>query len=137
MKSLLLLALAAGLSGCTTLPLPPEAAGITLTTEPSAAIAFYPPKFVSAGGSLELAGYVYRAPYARSTAHSHLDITFLGAGGRALRRETAEFSPHDLRAKTPRTLPQPGHYRVLLSPLPAGTVKIEVRAHDGPHAPAT
>lgn len=135
MKFLLPFAVATGLGGCASVPLSPEAAAVRLVSVPSAAVAFYPPKLLVIDGRLTLDGHVFRKYSARTTAKSHLDIALLDASGQILMSETVSFVPRELRAKTSRTMAQPGHYTLPIPELPAGTAKIEVRAHDGPHSP--
>jgi len=133
MKPLLSLGVVIGLGGCTSARLPPEAAAETLVSVPSAAVALYPPKLLATDGRLTLDGHVFRQNAARTTAKSHLDIALFDANGKVLLSETVSFAPRELRAGTSRTMAQPGHYKLPLGELPAGTVRIEVRAHDEAH----
>lgn len=51
MKFLLPLAVITGLGGCASVPLPPEAAAVTLVYVPSAAVALYPVVFKNSNGA--------------------------------------------------------------------------------------
>jgi hypothetical protein len=119
-------------TGCSSLPLPAETAGITLVPVASAALEIHRPKFRMRGGSLQLEGYVFRQHRADTTADSHIDLVCLDAVGNILRVDTTSFSPRSL----PRTLrmPQPHAFFVVTDPqIPRGTIVIEVRGHDGAH----
>ena len=132
MKACILIVLIVTLSACASVHLPPEVAAVTLERIPSQAVAIYQPKIVMKDGQLLLDGWVYRQFGAATTAQSHLDIAFLDPSGRELRRETTNFAPRDLRGGGHRMQPR-GHYTLPISSMPAGTIKIEVRAHDGAH----
>ncbi len=133
MKSARLSALlcAAGLAGCASAPLPPEAAAVALVPAPSKFVAIYQPRLVVKDGRLLLEGWVSRQYGARTTAQSHLDIVFLDPSGRVLRSAVTYFAPRDLRGghwMQPR-----GHYSLPIPVLPAGTARIQVTAHEGEH----
>lgn len=117
---------AAGLAGCTSVPLPPEAAAVTLDRIPSKSVAVYQPKLVVKEGRLLLDGWVYRQ---FGAARSHIDVAFLDASGRELRSELTRFTPPDLRRGSHK-MAHRGHYTLPISVLPAGTATIQVRAHD-------
>ena len=123
-----------GLFGCASVPLPPEAAAVTLVPVPSKSVAVYQPKFIVVEGRLNLDGYVYRQFNAETTARSHIEIVFFDVTGRELHREMTDFSPRDLRHGGHRMQPS-GHYSVPISVMPLGTVKIQVSAHDREHSP--
>jgi hypothetical protein len=133
MKSpLLLLFGLVALSGCASIPLPPQAAGIALVPVPSAAIEIHRPRLVMKNGQLQLEVYVFRQFGAATTADSHVDIVFLDAAGAVLLITTSGFTPRTL----PRSLRGPQPHAYILVPvlqLPGGTRAIEVRGHDGPH----
>lgn len=85
-------------------------------------------------GQLAIEAYVLRQSRAESTADSHVDLVFMDALGRELMVDTTSFYPRSLpRAMRP---PQPhAYFLVPISRLPPETRAIEVRGHDGPHAP--
>jgi hypothetical protein len=87
-------------------------------------------------GRLQLAGYVTKVFEAKTTENTHLDVAFLDASGRMLVQRTTAFTPQRLSTSR-RSSFRLGHYGIALDDLPAGTARIEVRAHDGLHsAPA-
>ena len=80
-------------------------------------------------GHLELLGFVVKTYGAVTTERTHLDVIFVGQRGEELRAQTTRFSPQ--RMITGRRAPnRQAHYLVGLEKLPAGTARIEVRAHD-------
>lgn len=83
-------------------------------------------------GQLAVRGYVGRQKLGVDTARSHLDVTLFDKNDRVLRSSTVNFEPQSLERVHPRTGSY-GSYRVVLDPLPSGTARIEVRAHEGPH----
>lgn len=127
-----LLAAVVVFGGCASVPLPPEAAAIVVTHESSRSVALYRPKLAVSGGRLLFSGSVYRQFGARTTAKSHVDVTFLDAAGRALRAETVAFYPREIQPRTSRTSPR-GSYTMPVGSLPLGTVTIAAKAHDSPH----
>lgn len=135
MKPRLLLGLAVlGVSGCASVPLPPEAANIVLVPVPSAAIEVWRPRLRMKDGELSIEAYIFRQQGAETTADSHVDLVFTDAFGRVLMVDTTSFYPRSL----PRAsrLPQPhAYFRVPIVRLPNATRAIEVRGHDGPHGP--
>jgi len=119
----------AGLSGCASMSLPPEAATVALEPVPSKSVAIYRPKLVAKEGRLMLDGWVYRQFGATTTAATHLDVAFLDASGRELRSELTRFEPSSLRPGGHK-MAHRGHYTVPIPAMPAGTATIQVRAHD-------
>ena len=83
-------------------------------------------------GPLILKGYVLKRLSADDTRLSHLDVILYGADGQVLRSTIENFEPRQIQRQGQR--PGVGSYRVVLDPLPADTVRIEVRAHEGTHA---
>lgn len=118
--------------GCASVPLPPEAAAIVVTQESSRSVALYPPRLVVSGDQLLFSGSVFRQFGTRTTAKSHVDVSFLDAAGRALRVETVAFYPREIQPRTSRTSPR-GRYTMPIGSLPLGTVTIAAKAHDIPH----
>ena len=83
-------------------------------------------------GPLVVTGYVLKELSTDDTTGTHLDVTLFDAGGRVLRSTVEHFEPRQI-IKRPRQ-PADATYRVVLDPLPPGTVRIEVRAHEGAHS---
>jgi hypothetical protein len=80
-------------------------------------------------GPLVVTGYVIKRLEAKDTAQTHLDVTLYDATGQVLRRSVEHFEPRQIPRNHRRA--DSAAYRVALDPLPAGTVRIEVRAHEG------
>ena len=134
MKLLNLIAVcgAAMMAGCAVVPqatLPVELRGIALTPVSSTSVTVREPLLKSHEGQLELVGYVTKVYGSATTESTHLDVKFLGASGETLRQQIAQFSPRGLT--TGRRAPnRQATYAVAIAELPAGTARIEVRAHD-------
>jgi hypothetical protein len=80
-----------------------------------------------------LTGSVVKRTDIKDTAQTHLDVTCYDAAGQVLLLRTMEhFEPRQIPAKSSR--PNYATYRVILNSIPAGTARIEVRAHEGAHA---
>lgn len=126
---------AAGLAGCSSVPLPPSVASIVVTTKPSAKISPSKPSLLVVKGELALAGSVKREFGAKSTKGAHLEVIFYDAENHPLYQENTQFYPQDLRPQF-RGVQPVGYYRLRIPTLPSGTARIEVRAHDEAH-PAT
>jgi hypothetical protein len=82
-------------------------------------------------GPLVLTGSVVKLLTAEDTTQTHLDVTLYDSAGRVLRSTLEHFEPRQIRRQWRR--PGFGIYRIVLDPLPAGTIRIEVRAHEGTH----
>lgn len=82
-------------------------------------------------GPLTLKGYVIKHLDAEDTTQSHLDVKLYDSAGRVLRATVEHFEPRQIRRRLRR--PAYGTYEVVLDPLPEGTARIEVRAHEGAH----
>jgi len=82
-------------------------------------------------GPLVLKGYVAKHLAAEDTTQTHLDVTLYDSAGRVLRSSLEHFEPRQIYRQ--RRLPDFGTYQVTLDPLPVGTARIEVRAHEGIH----
>ena len=82
-------------------------------------------------GPLVLKGYVLKRLAAEDTTQTHLDVTLYDSAGRVLRATVVHFEPRQIPRRYRR--PDYASYGVPLDPLPAGTVRIEVRAHEGTH----
>lgn len=82
-------------------------------------------------GPLIVKGYVVKRLSADDTTETHLDVTLYDQTGRVLRSTLEHFEPRQIHRQG--RWPGLGTYRVVLDPIPAGTVRIEVRAHEGAH----
>lgn len=126
-----LLLILCGTAGCTSVPLPANAAAVSLVAVSSPSVEVHRPRFRYKEGDLKLEAYFFRQWKAETTADTHVDFVFLDVAGKTLGVETTNFSP--------RSLPHSGvrgrRSAYLLTPIqvPAGTRALEVRAHDGPH----
>lgn len=121
---------AVGLAGCGSVPLPPEAAAVTLGRVPSKSVAVYQPKLVVKDGRLILDGWVYRRFGVQTTAQTHIDVAFLDAAGGELHSEVTYFTPRDIRRGGGHRMAPRGHYTLPIPAIPVGTATIQVRAHD-------
>lgn len=82
-------------------------------------------------GPLVVTGFVLKELSTNDTTGTHLDVTLFDAAGRVLRSTVEHFEPRQISRRYRR--PDDATYRVPLDPLPLGTVRIEVRAHEGSH----
>jgi hypothetical protein len=82
-------------------------------------------------GPLVVTGSVTKRLEADTTTGTHLDVTLYDAAGQVLRRSVEYFEPREI-VRRPKTLAV-ASYRIVLEPLPAGTARIAVKAHDGAH----
>lgn len=82
-------------------------------------------------GPLVLKGSVVKQLAAEDTTQTHLDVTLYDSAGRVLRSTIEHFEPRQIRRQWRR--PGYGVYEEVLDPLPPGTTRIEVRAHEGIH----
>lgn len=137
MKPLLILffgAAGAILAGCATpFRAPADVAHIQLERGDSAAVIVEKIWLERKDGPLVVRGYVLKRLGAEDTTGTHLDVTIYDALGQVLRRTVAYFEPRAIRPHGSR--PGVAAYRVPLDPLPGGTARIEVRAHDSVHTP--
>jgi hypothetical protein len=83
-------------------------------------------------GPLTLKGYVLKRLSADDTTQTHLDVTLYDEAGRVLRTSVERFTPQRIVRRF-RQRPY-ASYSVNLDPLPPGTARIEVRAHEGLHS---
>ena len=120
------------LSGCLNFTPPASAAeahGLTLAAKSSAHVQVNGPRLQMNQGNLELAGSIAKKPWASTTAFSHLDILFCDASGRIVQTKPIRFMPRSVGLS--RFGSRLGYYALALEPLPKGTARIEVDAHDG------
>ncbi len=130
---LILVLVLVGLTGCATpFRAPPDVAQIKLELGNSPVVAVEKIWLERKEGLLVVKGYVVRRLGAEDTLQTHLDVTLYDAAGAVLRRTVEHFEPR----RIPRRLrgAYVAGYSVPLDPLPSGTVRIEVRAHEGNHS---
>ncbi len=135
MKTLPLLLLfgVVGLAGCATpFRAPPDVAHVKLERADSPVIVVEKIWLERKTGPLVLKGYVVRRLEAEDTSATHLDVTLYDASGAVLRTSVEHFEPRQIPRRYRR--PNDASYNVPLDPLPSGTVRIEVRAHEGKHS---
>jgi hypothetical protein len=135
MKTNILLVIlgAAGLAGCATpFRAPPDVAHIQLDRVSSPVVEVEKIWLERKSGPLVVKGYVVKELKAEDTTQTHLDVTLYGATGEVLRTTVEHFEPRQIPRRYRR--PDDASYQVVLDPLPAGTVRIEVRAHEGNHS---
>jgi hypothetical protein len=129
-KILLLVALA--LAGCATpFRAPSDVAHIKLDRADSPVVIIEKIWLERKEGSLALTGYVIRRLDARDTTQTHLDVSLYAADGRLLRSTVEHFQPRQITTRSRRH--NDSSYRIRLDPLPAGTTRILVQAHEGNH----
>lgn len=99
----------------------------------SAAIDLARPIIKPAGGGYLIEGYLTRQFGAATTAHSHIDVQFLGVDGSVLREDSVNFEPRELPSRA--RLPAPSaRYELRVPEPPPGTATLRVLAHDQQHA---
>lgn len=124
--------LAVSLAGCMTPSRSPrEVAHIVLETEDSPVVRLTKLWLERKTEALLLSGYVVKRPEATDTTQTHLDVTLFGADGRVLRHSIERFEPRQI-PRRPR-MPDSVTFHVMIEPLPPGTARIKVGAHEGPH----
>lgn len=124
---------AVGLAGCATpFRAPPDVAHIQLDRVSSPVVEVEKIWLERKSGPLVVKGYVIKELKAEDTTQTHLDVTLYGAAGEVLRTTVEHFEPRQIPRRYRR--PDYASYQVVLDPLPAGTVRIEVRAHEGNHS---
>ena len=128
-----LLVLAAGFAGCVTpFRAPGDVAHIKLDRVDSPLVRVEKIWLERKHGPLVVTGYVLRRLETEDTSGTHLDVTLFDVGGRVLRSTVEHFEPRQIPRRYRR--PDDAAYRVVLDPLPPGTARIEVRAHEGNHS---
>ena len=121
-----------GLSACATpFRAPPDVAHITLERADSPLVMVEKIWLERKKGPLVVTGYVVKHLEVNDTTQTHLDVTLYDSAGQTLRSTVEHFEPRQI----PRRYRPPnyGTYRVVLDPLPAGTARIVVSAHEGAH----
>lgn len=128
---LIILATAA-LAGCATpFRSPPDVAQIELERADSPVVVVEKIWLERRNGPLVVKGYIVKRLKAEDTTQTHLHVTLYDATGAVLRSSVEQFEPRQIPPRA--RLPNYGSYSVPLDPLPNGTVRIEVRAHEGNH----
>jgi len=131
-KTMLLL-VALALAGCATpFRAPPDVAHIKLERTDSPVVVVEKIWLEREKGPLVVRGYIVKRLEAEDTTQTHLDVTLYDSAGAVLRRTVENFEPRQIPRRYRRH--SDAAYRVVLDPLPAGTVLIEVRAHEGNHS---
>lgn len=119
-------------TGCSTsFRTPHEAARIQLDRIGSPIIQVSTARLDRSADGLVVSGVVRRNWKALDTTQSHLDVTLYDGTGEILRHSLIQFEPRQIR-RFPIQAAR-SSYRVFLDPLPEGTVRIEVKAHEGTH----
>jgi hypothetical protein len=123
----------AGLAGCATpFRAPPDVAHIKLERADSPVVVVEKIWLERKKGPLVVKGYIVKRLEAEDTTQTHLDVTLYDSTGAVLRRTVEHFEPRQIPRRYRR--PDFASYSVPLDPLPSGTVRIEVRAHEGNHS---
>lgn len=121
------------LAGCATpFRAPADAAHLILERADSPLVSVEKIWLERKNGPLVVTGYVIKQITTDDTTGTHLDVTLFDASGRVLRTTLEHFEPRQIIQR--RRPPAYATYRVVLDPLPAGTARVEVRAHEGAHS---
>ncbi len=121
------------LTGCATpFRAPPDVAHIKLERADSPVVVVEKIWLERKTGPLVVKGYIVKRLEAEDTTQTHLDVTLYDAAGSVLRSSVEHFEPRQILHHYRR--PAYASYSVPLDPLPSGTVRIEVRAHEGKHS---
>jgi len=135
MKTSLMLSLGAVgllLAGCATpFRAPPDVAHIKLDRVDSPVVVVEKIWLERKKGPLVVTGYIIKRLEVEDTTQTHLDVTLYDTAGQVLRTSVEHFEPRQIPRRYRR--PDDAIYRVILDPLPSGTARIEVRAHEGVH----
>ncbi|MDR1282756.1 MAG: hypothetical protein LBK99_18315 [Opitutaceae bacterium] len=107
---------------------------VMLTPVSSRVLNIAQPTLTRSGNGIVLSGAVTKQPTAQRTTGTHLDVVFFNATGATLHRQTVQYAPRELHPLTRAKVKRTGHYTLSLPELPAGTTRIQVAAHSGPHA---
>ncbi len=122
----------AALAACATpFRAPPDVAHIKLERADSPVVVVEKIWLERKKGPLVVKGYIVKRLEAEDTTQTHLDVTLYDASGAVLRSTVEHFEPRQIPRRYRR--PDYASYSVPLDPLPSGTVRIEVRAHEGNH----
>lgn len=128
-----ILSVALALAGCATpFRAPPDVANVILERGDSPLVRVEKIWLERKNGPLVVTGYVIKRLETEDTTGTHLDVTLFDSSGRVLRSTVEHFEPRQIQHRLRR--PDYASYSVPLDPLPSGTVRIEVRAHEGNHS---
>jgi len=132
-KLWIILLASAALAGCATpFRAPPDVAHIKLERVDSPVVVVEKIWLERKKAPLVVKGYVVKRLEAEDTTQTHLDVTLYDAAGAVLRSSVEHFEPRQIPRRYRR--PDYASYSVPLDPLPSGTVRVEVRAHEGNHS---
>lgn len=121
------------LAGCATpFRAPPDVAHIKLDRVDSPVVVVEKIWLERKKGPLVVTGYILKRLEVEDTTKTHLDVTLYDSAGQVLRTSVEHFEPRQIPRRYRR--PDDAIYRVILDPLPSGTTRIEVRAHEGDHS---
>lgn len=128
-----LILLVFAVAGCATpFRAPPDVAHLQLERIDSPVVTVTKIWLEKKKGPLVVTGYVVKRLEAKDTTQTHLDVTLYDARGRVLRTSVEHFEPRQIPRR--HRMPDYAAYRVVLDPLPEGTTRIAVRAHEGHHS---
>jgi len=137
MKTILILLLGATgvlFAGCVTpFRAPPDVAHVKLDHVDSPLVIVEKIWLERKNGPLVVKGFVLKRLETEDTTQTHLDVTLYDSAGQVLRSTVEYFEPRQISRRFRRHTD--ASYRIVLDPLPVGTARIEVRAHEGTHAP--
>jgi hypothetical protein len=120
------------LAGCATpFRAPPDVRDIKLERVGSPVVEVEKIWLERKAGPLTLKGYVLKRLSAEDTTQTHLDVILYDETGRVLRSTVEYFEPRQIIRRYRQMAF--ATYRVILDPLPPGTARILVRAHEGTH----
>lgn len=129
----MIMSVALALAGCATpFRAPPDMANVILERVDSPLVRVEKIWLERKNGPLVVTGFVLKRFETEDTTGTHLDVTLYDAAGQVLRRTVEHFEPRQIPRRYRR--PDDATYRVTLDPLPDGTARIEVRAHEGAHS---
>jgi hypothetical protein len=132
-KLWLIILASAALAGCATpFRAPSDVAHVKLERADSPVVVVEKIWLERKNGPLVVKGYIVKRLEAEDTTQTHLDVTLYDAAGSVLRSTVEHFEPRQIPRRYRR--PDYASYSVPLDPLPSGTVRIEVRAHEGNHS---
>ncbi len=132
-KLWIILLASAALAGCATpFRAPPDVAHVKLERADSPVVVVEKIWLERKNGPLVVKGYIVKRLEAEDTTQTHLDVTLYDAAGAVLRSTVEHFEPRQIPRRYRR--PDYASYSVPLDPIPSGTVRIEVRAHEGNHS---
>lgn len=123
---------ALALAGCATpFRAPPDVAHIKLERGDSPVVRVEKIWLERKSSSLTVNGFVLMRLEATDTTQTHLDVTLFDETGKVLRSTVEHFEPRQIPQRYRR--PDDATYQVVLEPLPVGTTRILVQAHEGNH----